>query len=329
MVDIEQIKNSILQGDALSALRNIPDNSIDTVITSPPYYGLRSYNTMPVVWDDDNSCDHVWEYETKRGISGGTKSKKVQIKGETNFQIVPNTQSATCQKCGAWLGELGQEPNHRLFILHLLYVFIDCARVLKPTGSMWINIADCYFNKSLLGIPDRLKISLIDSGLICRNEIIWHKPNQMPQSVKDRFTNDYEKFYWFTKEGNYYFEQQLEPYSSTVTHKLRNKAQEKYKGTILFSNGGRDYYSQGGRNKRAVWSINTEPQKELHFAAYPKKLIETPIMSTCPEEGVVLDPFFGSGTTGVIAKQLGRNFVGIELNSEYIKIANERLKGNL
>ena len=180
-------------------------------------------------------------------------------------------------------------------------------------------------SKSLVGIPDRFKIKMIDKGFICRNEIVWHKPNQMPSSVKDRFTVDFEKFYFFTKNTKYYFEQQLEPYISKENHELRNKNSEKYEGTNLFSDGGRDYYSQGGRNKRCVWSINTKPLKEAHFAIYPEELIETPIKACCPENGIVMDIFFGSGTTGVVAKKLNRNYLGIELNSEYIKIAEKRL----
>ncbi len=124
----------------------------------------------------------------------------------------------------------------------------------------------------------------------------------------------------------YYFEQQLEPYTSVENHNLRDKSKEKYDGTGLFSNGGRDYYSQGGRNKRCVWSINTTPLKEAHFAVYPEKLIETPIKACSPEGGIVLDIFFGSGTTGLVSKKLNRNYLGIELNPEYVKIAEKRLE---
>jgi len=239
----------------------------------------------------------------------------------------------------------------------LFEIIKESSRVLKDNGSIWVNLGDSYAGtgdkgnlknpkypdgrngqsvaknrivdgvkqKSLVGIPDRFKIKMIDGGFICRNEIVWHKPNQMPSSVKDRFTVDFEKFYFFTNNGKYYFEQQLEPYISKENHELRNKNAEKYEGTKLYSDGGRDYYSQGGRNKRCVWSINTKPLKEAHFAVYPEELIETPIKACCPENGLVMDIFFGSGTTGVVAKKLNRNYLGIELNTEYIKIAEKRL----
>lgn len=229
-------------------------------------------------------------------------------------------------------GQIGMEKDYREYIQVLLDIFTECFRVTKAGGSVWVNLGDTYAGtgdksikrKSLVGIPDRIKVAMIDAGFICRNEIVWHKPNQMPSSAKDRFTVDFEKFYFFTKNEKYYFEQQLEEYISKEDHSLRDKNSEKYVGTKLFSAGGRDYYSQGGRNKRSVWSINTKPMKEAHFAVYPEELITTPIQACCPENGLVLDPFFGSGTTGVVANKLNRNYLGIELNPDYIQIARRR-----
>ena len=358
--------NTIYCGHVLKILKEFPDNSIDCVITSSPYYGLRSYNTEPQIWGGNENCNHIWDSFVHKGISGGTKSTKVQIKDKDNFQIVPDNQQSICSLCGAWQGELGQEPTPKMFIDHLVEIFMECSRVLKPEGTMWINISDSYSGsnqgagagdrtgvkqmtnrgtnytkekgyksllakldipkKSLIGIPDRLKIALIDNGLICRNQIIWHKPNKMPESCKDRFTNDYEILFFFTKNTKYYFKQQLEPYKSKENHNPRNKAAEKYEGTNLFSEGGRDYYSQGGKNVRTVWSINTIPNKMYHFAMFPEKLIEKPILAGCPENGIILDPFIGSGTTARVAKKLGRNYIGIELNPEYASIARESLK---
>lgn len=364
MYKIENIVNTILNGHVLEELQKIPDGTIDMVITSPPYYGLRSYNTNPVIWDNHSGCDHEWEQFVRKGITGGTKSSKVQIKGEENFQIVKDSVQGYCSKCNAWAGELGSEPTFQLYIQHLLEIFDEVKRVLKPTGSCWVNLGDSYSGscqgaggdrsgvkqgtnrgtlytsskefksltantsvqkKSLMGIPDRFKICMIDRDWICRNEIIWKKPNQMPSSVKDRFTVDFEKFYWFTKQGKYYFRQQLEPYVSKPNHKPRNKAKEKYEGTNLYSEGGRDYYSQGGRNKRCVWEINTRGLKEAHFAVFPPELITTPILASSPPNGIVLDIFMGSGTTGKVAKDLGRNFLGIELNKKYVEIAMKRI----
>ena len=181
--------------------------------------------------------------------------------------------------------------------------------------------------KSLIGIPDRFKIAMIDRGWICRNDIIWHKPNAMPESVKDRFTDDYERLFFFTKNRKYYFEQQLEEYQSKPQKPVNKNQQNCNKGYIMdrFSAGCRDYYSQGGRNKRSVWSINTKPFKGAHFAVFPEELIETPIKAGCPENGIVMDIFMGSGTTAIVAKRLNRNYIGIELNPEYIKIAENRI----
>jgi site-specific DNA-methyltransferase (adenine-specific) len=150
----------------------------------------------------------------------------------------------------------------------------------------------------------------------------------MPESTKDRFTDDFERFFWFTKNGKYYFEQQKEPYQSKVDHSPRDKASEKYKGTGLYSAGGRDYYSQGGRNKRTVWAINTKGYKGAHFATYPEELVITPIIACCPPDGIVLDPFIGSGTSGVVARKNGKNFIGIELKPDHVRQAVERLGKN-
>lgn len=436
MYNIAEITNTISSGHALAELQKFPSDSIDCIITSSPYFGLRTYDTEPQIWGGDKNCNHVWNSFEHKGISGGTKSVKVQIKDKDNFQIVPNTQQSVCLSCGAWLGELGQEPTPQMFIVHLVEIFMECTRVLKPEGTMWINISDSYSGsnqgagagdktgtkqltnkgtnytkekgyksllakldipkKSLIGIPDRLKIALIDKGLICRNQIIWKKPNKMPESCKDRFTNDYEMFFFFTKNTKYYFEQQLEPYKSKENHNPRDKASEKYEGTGLFSKGGRDYYSQGNRNVRTVWDINTIPSKIPHFAMFPEELVKRPILAGCPEfvcencgkgrekiliskrlkrselskndfryrpndysgsygkingksdagycetkdtgeltdcgcsvefgKGIVLDPFIGSGTTARVAKKLGRNYIGIELNPEYAEEARKSLE---
>jgi site-specific DNA-methyltransferase (adenine-specific) len=203
-------------------------------------------------------------------------------------------------------------------------------------------------NKCLLMIPERFAIKMIDSGWILRNQIIWHKPNQMPSSAKDRFTVDFEKIFFFVKQQKYYFEQQVEKsltqedrpfgiirdreydYDSKQAVIQKRKRpngvsveQSKKLGNI--SNCGVNEY----RNMRTVWSINTDPTSEAHFATYPQKLVQRMILAGCPENGIVLDPFFGSGTTGIYARKVNRNYIGIELNSEYVKIANKRLRDEL
>jgi len=270
MYQINNILNTIIQGNTLEVLKNIPDNSINMVITSPPYWGLKDYGMQ---------------------------------------------------------GQLGLERTFKEYINNICNVFDEAKRVLRKEGTCWVNISDTYSanrtyqvtgtkqvknsqpekikqpqakdnnyqEKCLYCIPERFKLEMIDRGWICRNEIIWHKPNAMPESVRDRFTQDYEKLFLFVKSRKYYFVQQKEMLNGVL------------------------------RNKRSVWSINTQPLKNTHFATFPEELIEIPIKAGCPENGIVLDLFIGSGTTAVVAKRLNRNYIGIELNPEYIKIAENRI----
>jgi site-specific DNA-methyltransferase (adenine-specific) len=346
LYNIEEIKNTILQGNCLSVLKSIPDNSINMIFTSPPYWGLRNYGGIPEIWGGDKNHDHVWTDFTRKGISGGIKSKKVQIKDESNFQIVPDSNQSFCF-CGAWKGELGQEPNYKYFIIHLVEIFNECRRVLTDNGSLWVNLGDSYLStsidsscrKSLVGIPDRFKITMIDNQWICRNDIIWYKRNAMPSSVADRFSVDYERIFFFTKNEKYYFDQQKEPCingdpasprgskgTKTPNSGRRNKQNELGKATYTGFNAR--YEPRTERNIRSVWDIPVQPFRGAHFATFPKNLLKTPILSGCPENGIVMDIFFGSGTVGLVAKELNRNFLGIELNEKYIEIAKERLGQN-
>lgn len=202
-------------------------------------------------------------------------------------------------------------------------------------------------NKSLVMIPFRFAIEMVNRGWILRNTIIWHKPNCMPSSVKDRFTVDFEYIFFFSKKKKYYFETQYEPHLTNSIKRMDagfNQNQDfNYKKRIDKNRGfktkpnkgqlqplqkhGQDVsYNPQGRNKRAVWKISPRPFKETHFAVYPEELCETPIKAGCPKDGIVLDPFFGAGTTGLVALKQNKKFVGIELNKEYIKIAKKRLK---
>jgi len=296
----------IIQGDALEQLKKLSDESVDCVVTSPPYWALRDY-----------------------GVEG----------------------------------QLGLEPTFQEYITKLCNIFDEVKRVLKKSGTCWVNMGDTYGGtgsgqkdtgkhgytpeamattknkpqsklqgKSLIQIPSRFAIEMTNRGWILRNEIIWYKPNGMPSSAKDRFTVDFEKVFFFVKSKKYWFETQYEPY----TEDLDRWGGEKLKadGESTWDEGtGQDTYrdrnmrpNSNGRNKRCVWRINTKPFKEAHFAVYPEKLIEPMIKAGCPEDGVVLDPFFGAGTTAVVAQKLNRKWLGIELNPEYIEIAEERLK---
>ena len=179
-------------------------------------------------------------------------------------------------------------------------------------------------NKCLLQIPSRFSIEMCNRGWILRNTIIWFKPNCMPSSVKDRFTVDFEYIFFFVKNKKYWFETQYEPHIALgkprqIGAKGANIGQQQAREGHLVTG-----YPQG-RNKRCVWKITTKPFKGAHFAVFPEELIETPIKAGCPKGGTVMDIFAGSGTTGVVAKKLGREFIGIELNPEYIKMAEKRI----
>ncbi len=330
----------------------MPNGVIDCVVTSPPYWSQRNYNTEPQIWGGDKDCDHVFQQgkvikmQPKRdhlpnGDYADTRGNELSRK------VVDLYTGDTCQKCGAWRGELGMEDDFKAFIAHLVEIFAEVKRVLKPTGTLFVNIGDSYggsghgepkdaksgdivgknrildnednksgklqhsqLNKSLIGITDRFKIAMIDElGFKCRNEIIWHKPNQTPQSATDRFTNDYEKVYFFTKSNKYDFNQQFEPYSEPI----------KRRGVRALVPNVKN------RNMRTVWSINTKASGVNHFATFPDELPRRCIVAGCPMGGVVLDPFAGVSTTLKVAKRLGREYVGIELNDEYANMGIEKV----
>jgi site-specific DNA-methyltransferase (adenine-specific) len=373
--------NKIYHGDALSVLKTLPSESIDCICTSPPYYGLRSYNTEGQIWDGLEDCEHEWG---EKILHSGNKSGKhgpnstIGAK-EAQYESRKHEGSQFCSKCNAWKGELGTEPTPQLYIKHLVQIFDECKRVLKKTGSLWCNLGDSYAGhkalrnpgyknkddgyeyvnqclgfdtgdrkqywvkgapeKSLIGIPERFVIAMTDSNWIRRNTVIWKKDNCMPSSARDRLTNDFEYFYFFTKNPKYYFETQYEPLSIETIKRYQRGVSE----TNKWVNGpdGQTKHTMNqprqhdksrehpqkdiGRIKRCVWTINTRPFSGAHFAVFPEKLVETPIKACCPPNGIVLDPFMGAGTTAVVAKKLGRNFVGIELNEEYIALSEKRI----
>lgn len=231
--------------------------------------------------------------------------------------------------------QLGQEKTPEEYISNLCDIFDEVYRVLKNDGSLWVNLGDTYINKkhkltdyknkSLALIPHLFVIEMCKRGWICRNNIIWHKPNAMPSPVKDRFTVDFEYIFLFVKQEKYYFEQQKEKNKDTYngkrgTSKTRKKLESAMRGDI--SDVKKVYET---RNIRTTWSINTKPFKEAHFATYPDELIKVPILSGCPINGIVLDPFIGSGTTAIVALELNRNFIGIELVKDSVIIANNRI----
>lgn len=295
--DIE--KNTIINGNSLEVLKSLPDNSIDCCVTSPPYYALRDYG-----------CD----------------------------------------------GQIGLEETPEKYIESLCDVFSEVRRVLTPQGTLWLNIGDSYNGnkvgntevvknkkvsesndfrkklwsgakpKDLIGIPWMLAFALRSQGWYLRQDIIWQKPNPMPESVTDRCTKSHEYIFLLSKSQKYYFDYEAIQEKAKYPFDNRGERGDSRRGTQMNSMSG-----QTGemRNKRDVWQVNTKPCKEAHFATYPFELIKPCILAGCPENGIVLDPFMGSGTTAIVARSLNRNYLGVELNPEYIKIAHKRLEKHL
>ena len=294
--------NIIHVGDNLFHLTNIPDNSVDMCVTSPPYYNLRDYKNS---------------------------------------------------------GQIGAENTVKDFVENLCKVFDEIHRILKPTGSCWVNIGDTYDKKRLLQVPSRFEIAMCDRGWHLRNEIIWSKPNPQPISSKDRFWGNHEKFFWFVKDvKKYYFNRDaiLVPqaeisirrmFSKNNMSKRKDFNASSKEGFAISSNSQDKHYARmreemgidkefnyeeliksgkcPTRPEFDTWNVPSVTYKGAHFAVYPPELIEKPILSCCPEQGIVIDPFMGSGTTGEVAKLNNRKYIGLELNPEYAILANERI----
>lgn len=326
--------NVVHNTDALSGLRALPDESVDCIVTSPPYWQMRDYGLDPILWGGRPDCGH-----------------------DLNLY-------GFCSHCGGWLGQLGQEPTRDDFIAHLCMIFDECRRVLKSTGTLWVNLGDSYSkpykynqrqdpkwyertknnsclidmrvdmrkhripSKSLCNIPNKFADEMILRGWLLRNEIIWYKPACMPSSIRDRFTADFEKLFFFTKSERYLFNQQFEEYAESTYGRYKRARTLNGKGETYRQLSGMPMkmtINPKGRNMRCVWKIPYEPSHEAHYAMYPTRLVETPIKAGCPEGGVVLDPFMGSGTTAVVARRLGRKYIGFEPNPEYAAICRKRL----
>jgi DNA modification methylase len=301
---MDEFLNKCHFGDCIETMRGMPDGIVQTCVTSPPYFGLRDYG-------------HA--------------------------------------------GQIGLEETPAAFVAKLVEVFREVRRVLRDDGTLWLNLGDSYSAnrgaqpsptntrnkeghaagqrvadglkpKDLIGIPWRVALALQADGWYLRQDIIWHKPNPMPESVTDRCTKAHEYIFLLSKSERYHYDHEAvkEPAScrdpGNLTHKMQTAS-----GIVL----GRKENPNGGlvgmvavdeRNKRSVWTVATTPYSGAHFATFPTALIEPCILAGAPAGGVVLDPFFGSGTTGQVAQNLGRQFIGCELNPAYEALQAERLR---
>ena len=353
----------ILIGDVRERLKELPDQSVNCCVTSPPYWGLRDYGTAS--WKDgDAECDHAPD---KRGSRFATP-----VSGKQGSNTGSGSASRRDCDCGAVRidDQIGLETTPQEFVDSMVAVFREVKRVLRDDGTLWLNLGDSYggsgkgrngdgtmgilnstkqrsnvgshdgaipstkrgFNqryfgkefdtdkqgadeghvdrrglvydvkpKDLVGIPWRVAFALQADGWYLRQDIIWAKPNPMPESVTDRCTKSHEYIFLLSKSPKYYFDHNA----------IKEPAIVAIKET---------------RNKRDVWTVSTKPFKGAHFATFPPDLIEPCILAGCPEGGTVLDPFFGAGTTGLVAQRHNRNWIGCELNPEYAAIATTRIE---
>ena len=237
--------------------------------------------------------------------------------------------------------QIGLEQTPQEYIERLAGVFRECLRVTKPSGCLWLVLGDKYVDGEQLGMPWRVALALKEIGWRLRSDVIWHKPNAVPSSVKTRPTVDHEYVFFFTKSKDYYYDADAirEPH---VTFSEKSKMRGgrghfgKRGGTPEQGKNGGDVnlhdarwdqaFHPQGRNKRTVWSIPLSKFREAHFAVFPESLVETCINASCPAAGVVLDPFSGSGTVALVARRLQRHYLGIDCVEEYCEMARKRLR---
>ncbi|MBN1394137.1 MAG: site-specific DNA-methyltransferase [Pirellulales bacterium] len=279
----DKLIDSFICGDARKVLTTFPDECVDAIVTSPPYFRQRDYS----------SGDQIGNERTPRG-----------------------------------------------YIEQLLIVVEQCRRVLKPSGTLWLNLGDKYHKSSLLGLPWRVAAAMQDAGWLLRSDIIWHKPNAMPSAVKNRPTTDHEYVFLFAKSTDYFYDADaVRVPHVTFTEKSRMRGgrnhfgkrngtpeQGKNRGNPNLHDARWDQaFHAKGRNRRTVWEIPLSKFPEAHFAVFPERLVELCLLAGCPPGGVVLDPFMGSGTTALVARRLGRRFIGVDCSIAYCKMAKRRL----
>lgn len=316
-------------------------------VTSPPYWSLRDYGVEPTVWGGEGGCEHQ----------------------DFPFWVGKGSpicwQDDICQRCGAWRGALGLEPTPALYVAHMVEVFREVRRALRPDATLWLNIGDSYSSggrgttivqtirgdsdpekntavrppanlpglkpKDLVGIPWMLAFALRDDGWWLRQDIVWSKPNVMPESVTDRCTKAHEYLFLLTKSERYYYDQDAirepivrqwdETNGGSWAHKERQPSESKAGN----HNGSYPLPDPRGANKRSVWTIPTTPFIDKHFATFPPKLVEPCILAGSSRDDIVLDPFLGTGTTAIVARQHGRRAIGIDVGEKYLRMARRRI----
>ncbi|GAA1895372.1 DNA-methyltransferase [Streptantibioticus ferralitis] len=332
---------NLLTGDAEQVLATLPANSADCVVTSPPYWRLRDYATG------------TW--------SGGSPDCPHPANAVVKIAVQTANTPRCCTSCGAsWTdGQYGLESTADAYVTQLRKVFAELRRVLSPTGTAWLNLGDSYAtnsdgywctrpgqyrqpryrpaadvpHKNLLGMPWRVALALQSDGWILRNAIVWHKANAAPFPVRDRLSCHYETIFLLVQQPYYYFDLDpiRQPYTgdrspSRRAHRGGNKPHTARGIWPPPADDDRAVRTARGRNPGDVWSVPVTPRRhQAHPAAFPIEIPRRCIAAGCPPGGVVLDPFSGTGTTGLAARQLGRSYIGIDLNAAFQAGATARL----
>ena len=313
------MKATILVGDVLTRIKEIPDQTVQTCITSPPYWGLRDYGH-----DGQLGLEPSPEAYVESMVEVFREVRRVLRDDGTLWLNLGDSYH------GSWGNYSGQNRGHgsqREIVTGSLtqQKSYDGLEEWRPPSSYRIEGLK---PKDLVGIPWRVAFALQQDGWWLRQDIIWHKPNPMPESVTDRCTKAHEYMFLLTKSARYYFD------NDPIKEPANNAG--KIGGSFKGRQGTANYHAQSGgvgseaknyenRNKRSVWTINTKPFKGAHFAVMPEALCEPPILATSQPDDLVFDPFTGSGTVATVALRHGRNYLGIELNPDYTQIAHDRI----
>lgn len=301
----------LYHGAAQEKLAALPSGFVNCVVTSPPYFGLRDYGVDGQIGLEPSPAEYV---EALRKVF--SEIERVLDPRGTVWLNIGDSYGR-----GGGLRKEGDTVGPNSLLGKKLHTPINMSRPMTPG----------FAPKTMLGIPWRIAFALQDDGWILRNDIIWHKPNAMPSSVTDRLNNRYEHVFLFTKSQHYDFDLDSirEPltYPDRTGHTFGGNKQEG-RTTATERHVGAVYEpSDRGKNPGDVWSISTAPYRGAHFATFPPKLVERCLKAGCPEGGIVLDPFCGSGTVGMVSRRLGLRSIGIDLNSEYLDLAAVRIEG--
>ena len=416
--------NKVILGDCRDVMRSLIAEGVrvQTIVTSPPYYGLRNYGLPPSVWGGDADCSHEWGDVQRTPWANAVKGPNSQGKNGGDYANGVKEHGQWCQHCGAWRGCFGLEPDYRMYVAHSVEIFDLARQLLADDGTLWLNLGDSYATgagkaaspgggaqgekfldigpsgyrgghaespkhagrsqvpdaknpgagiptyqpnrmpqpglkpKDLMGVPWRVAFALQDAGWWLRQDIVWSKPNPMPESVTDRCTKAHEYLFLMAKSERYYYDAEAikepasdntharrkivpagwavreGPHTAVVHQTAKNHRKLAEPGSGTKNNSSFDdamAVMPDTRNKRSVWTIATQPYPEAHFATFPEALVGPCILAGSRPGDIVFDPFMGSGTVASVAQRLGRRWLGSELNGEYVKLIEARTKGTL